>query len=305
MLAEIRKVRMNNRKIWITIVACGLNVGVRLEAQTPACQAPSSKEIDQARTFIALSDKIEDFSLLRLVESAQENEACYWRLTFAKGSSERKRSAYLSPDRVYVSGDLYTLADDSLASRLIYSKNTAAELTDGSPPERGAANAKTTIVEFIDFQCPSCDVWDKEVKKRLDAKKLAGVKIIFRNFPLRGHDWAMSAAELAACAGDQRKDEFWVVHDYLTVYQTDINIDNIYSRVMSLMRKENGINQERLANCMEMHTMRPRIAADKELGRRNGVERTPTLFINGVLYSGALSLPAFTAILNATQEQVK
>src|SRR6185503_12656272 len=78
----------------------------------------------------------------------------------------------------------------------------------------GQATAKVTIVEFGDYQCPSCRMFWREVEPRLrkDYVDTGKVKLVFRDFPIvRDHPEAMLAAMAVDCAGEQSK--YWQYHD--------------------------------------------------------------------------------------------
>lgn len=79
-------------------------------------------------------------------------------------------------------------------------------------PVLGATDAKVTIIEFSDFECPYCRRVQPTLKRLL--KEYEGqVRLVFRDFPLSFHKNAQKAAEAAQCAGDQEK--FWPYHDKL------------------------------------------------------------------------------------------
>ena len=77
-------------------------------------------------------------------------------------------------------------------------------------PAKGPKDAKVTIVEFSDFQCPYCGR-GRKVMEEVIAKYGNKVRVVFRDFPLSFHDKAQKAAEAGQCANDQGK--FWEMHD--------------------------------------------------------------------------------------------
>lgn len=80
-------------------------------------------------------------------------------------------------------------------------------------PSKGPANAKITLVEYSDFECPFCVRGYSTVKQIMEAYP-KDVRIIFRQFPLiQIHQNAQKAAEASLCANDQGK--FWEYHDKL------------------------------------------------------------------------------------------
>ena len=77
-------------------------------------------------------------------------------------------------------------------------------------PSKGPKDAKVTIVEFSDFQCPYCGR-GRKVMEEVVAKYGNKVRVVFRDFPLSFHDKAQKAAEAGQCANDQGK--FWEMHN--------------------------------------------------------------------------------------------
>lgn len=89
----------------------------------------------------------------------------------------------------------------------------AKKIDAGNSPAKGPANAKVTIVEFSDFQCPFCIRAIPTVQKILGAYK-NDVRLYYKHFPLTSiHPFAQKAAEASECAKDQNK--FWEYHDKL------------------------------------------------------------------------------------------
>jgi len=91
----------------------------------------------------------------------------------------------------------------------------AKKIELGKSPSEGATNAKVTIVEFSDFQCPYCIRAYPTVKQILQTYK-NDVKIYFKQFPLINlHPYAEKASEASLCALDQGQDKFWQFHNKL------------------------------------------------------------------------------------------
>src|SRR5260221_113503 len=91
-------------------------------------------------------------------------------------------------------------------------------------PSWGPANAKVTIVEFSDFQCPYCEMFFQRTYPLLQKNYGDKVRFVFRNYPISGlHPDADRAAYAAACAKEQNK--FWEYHDVLFKNQNDLSRD--------------------------------------------------------------------------------
>lgn len=143
---------------------------------------------------------------------------------------------------------------------------------DGAPV-RGAPMAAVTIVEFSDFQCPFCGRAHPVLAESL--AELGGkVKLIFKHFPLSGHERGMPAARAAVAA--QRQGKFWEMHDLLFEHQRALGDAELLGYAKRL-----GLDMERFQADIVSAEVQAQIDADKEEGVRLGVDSTPTIIING------------------------
>ncbi|MDB5048171.1 MAG: oxidoreductase [Fibrobacteres bacterium] len=146
----------------------------------------------------------------------------------------------------------------------------------GTSKVQGPENAAVTIVEFSDLQCPYC----AQTAPILDSIAHAypnDVKIVFKHFPLSFHPQAKAAAAAAIAAGKQGK--FFEFRYKVAPHFRDLK-DSVYLGVA----KELGLNMEKFKKDM---VLSPEVAQvldeDMSLGRKIGVEGTPTIFVNGRL----------------------
>jgi len=143
----------------------------------------------------------------------------------------------------------------------------------------GAANAPVTLVEYGDFECPSCrKAWPmvKELQRRLGKN----LRFVFRNFPLtKLHPNAEHAAEAAEAASAQGA--FWQMYDRLFERQFALEDDNLIEYASEL-----GLDADRMRVALEGGTYRARVKEDVLSGLKSGVNGTPTFFINGERYDG-------------------
>jgi protein-disulfide isomerase len=153
----------------------------------------------------------------------------------------------------------------------------AAERVDipiGSSPVRGRADAKVTVVEFSDFQCPACGHAEPTVQAM--QKQLGdGVKLVWKNLPLEMHPFARQAAEAALAAGAQGR--YWEMHDKLFANQNALDRASLdkYARELRL-------DLARFHKALDTHAFAAAVDADLALAQKLGVQATPTLFIDGV-----------------------
>jgi hypothetical protein len=90
----------------------------------------------------------------------------------------------------------------------------------GDAPVKGNPNAKLTLIEFSDYQCPFCRRHAENTLPSLDKEYIATGKVryVFHDFPLEAiHPQAFKAAEAAHCAGEQQK--YWEMHGRLFANQ--------------------------------------------------------------------------------------
>jgi protein-disulfide isomerase len=160
----------------------------------------------------------------------------------------------------------------------------------------GPANAPVTLVEYGDFECPSCrKAWPmvKELQRRLGDK----LRFVFRNFPLtKLHPNAQHAAEAAEAAAAQGA--FWQMHDRLFERQFALEDDNLFEYATEL-----GLDADRIRAALGGGTYRARIKEDVLSGLKSGVNGTPTFFINGERYDGVHGTePLFDALQAAAAQ---
>lgn len=144
-------------------------------------------------------------------------------------------------------------------------------------PMRGKPNAKVTLVEFSDFQCPYCSKAVPGVEALLKAYP-DDVKFYFLHYPLSFHKSAMPAAIASVCAGKQ--DKFWEFYDKLFANQ-----QNLQDGFFKSTAKDLGLDESKFVACLEDPATRDRVQKDLDQGNSAGVEGTPSFFINGAPYS--------------------
>lgn len=158
-------------------------------------------------------------------------------------------------------------------------------------PARGPNDAKITIVEFSDFQCPYCSKAEDSISQVME--RYAGkVRIVFRHFPLSFHQQAPKAAEASACADEQGK--FWEMHKQLFANQSKLAIDDLKAHATAI-----GLDGAKFNECLDSGKMKAKVDADMKAGQEAGVSGTPAFFINGKLLSGALPFAEFEKVINA------
>ena len=171
------------------------------------------------------------------------------------------------------------------------------EVEEGSSPRWGAADAKVTIVEFSDFQCPYCKQ-GAEILKQIKNKYGKKVTVVFKNFPLPFHTNAKGAAIAALCANEQGSDKFWRLHDFMFANQAALTRDALKEAVGNAGNKL-GLDKSKFASCLDSNKYLKAVEADMEAGRKVGVKSTPTFFVNGMIVNGARPMAEFSELIDA------
>lgn len=166
------------------------------------------------------------------------------------------------------------------------------EINVGDAPAVGNSDAKVTVVEFSDFQCPFC-AKGADIIKSLKKKYGNKVRFVFKNFPLPFHNQAEGAAVAGLCANEQSTDLFWKMHDAMFADQTKLDVDSLKATA-----KKNGVKADQFNKCLDENKYLAKVQADMEEGRKIKVKSTPTFFINGQLINGAQPLEVFTEIID-------
>lgn len=149
----------------------------------------------------------------------------------------------------------------------------------------GNMNSKVIMIEYGDYQCPGCGT-AAPVIKQITEKYKDKMGFIFRNFPLySAHPNALAAATAAEAAGKQGK--FWEMHDALYTNQNAWNqlSSNDRSDYFVQLASSIGADGDKIRENFSNTNIRKKIDFDAALGKKAGVSSTPSIFINGKLYS--------------------
>ncbi len=160
---------------------------------------------------------------------------------------------------------------------------------------RGDKNAKITLVEYSDFECPYCSAFAPTTDQILAANK--DVRLVYRHFPLSFHPQATPAAEAAECAGEQGK--FWEFHDALFANQDSLG-EAFYKETATTL----GLNVTKFEDCRSSDRMLAKVQKDAQEGGAAGVTGTPGSFLidedgNAQAIKGALPAASIQAMIDA------
>jgi protein-disulfide isomerase len=182
-------------------------------------------------------------------------------------------NVFISKDgKTLIQGQMFDTAGDP------YAENRAKIHLEGSP-SKGPADAKVTVVEFADFECPHC----RELHEVLGTieKRYPQVRVVYKDYPLTEiHEWAETAAIGARCAYMQSPAAFWKVHDAIFDNQDLISAENIWDKLNDFAAKA-GLNADTFKACMASPEAKQAVDASRNEGVALGVNSTPTVYVNG------------------------
>ncbi len=158
--------------------------------------------------------------------------------------------------------------------------NLATSLLAGTPPTLGSPSASVTIVEFGDYQCPTCGEWfqNQEASVIQNIVNTGKAKLVWRDFDFYGPD-SVSASEAAYAAGDQG--QFWQFHDLL--FQSQQTPNNGWASRQNLVKfaQQLGLNVSEFTQDFNSGQNDSLINSNHALGVQAGVTETPTFFLIG------------------------
>lgn len=184
-------------------------------------------------------------------------------------------------------GAIYYKVDSSKQKPIALAPGTELPKSEGYL--RGDPNAPVSIIEFGDFECPTCQrfatLTEPDVRKRIVDAGLASFR--FYDFPIPSHANTMSASLAAACADHQGK--FWEMHDAIYEGQMEWNSQATTNpkKVLAEYVKRLGMDEAAWNACFDSQKDVARIEAHRAAGTALGVNGTPTMVINGQMYMQA------------------
>jgi protein-disulfide isomerase len=175
------------------------------------------------------------------------------------------------------SGTLLYRAKRQQLKTIPESESILAKTNTNSAHIRGNPDAPVTLEEFGDFQCPPCGKFSEFVEELLKEYN-SRLRLVFRNFPLSGHEHAREAALAAEAAGLQGK--FWEMHDTLyreqETWTKAPNVRELFESYAGTI----GLDVAQFKKDIDGDKARERVDSDRALADFLGVKATPTLFIN-------------------------
>jgi protein-disulfide isomerase len=158
-------------------------------------------------------------------------------------------------------------------------------------PVTGPADARITLVEFSDFQCPYCSKAIAQIYATLKAYP-NDVRLIFKQYPLVELHPAAAIAAAAALAA-HRQGKFWEMHDVMFANRARLSRQSILA-----WANEIGLDMQRFTADLDSDAIKTAVLRDQADGDKAGVEGTPTVFLNGQRYNGDLAPDAFKPVID-------
>lgn len=169
-----------------------------------------------------------------------------------------------------------------------------AKMSAGDVPSYGPADAKVTVVEFSDFQCPYCSLAATAVNE-VKAKYGDRVRFVFRQYPLNFHEQAHLAAQASLAANAQGK--FWEYHDKLFANQKALGRPELEKYAEEL-----GLDMDAFRKALDDGTYKATVDGELTLGGEVFVEGTPTMFVNGVRVANATDVASISSAIDKALE---
>ena len=172
----------------------------------------------------------------------------------------------------------------------------------GRPGRGGTEAAPVQIVNFDDLECPFCARLHQSIFPALTERYGDKVRIVYKDFPIEQHPWALRAAVDSNCLAAQSVPGYWAEVDYIHAHGNDLGGDPKDPKAEKTLARANdqldAITREQAAAhkadlpqlnaCLAKQDLTA-VNASKHLGESLGIEATPTFFINGAKFDGAVS----------------
>ena len=167
----------------------------------------------------------------------------------------------------------------------------------GRPSRGGSVKAPVQIVGFDDLECPYCAKMHAQIFPALTQRYGDKVRIVYLDFPISQHPWAMRAAIDVNCVGEQNPDGYWNLVDYIHAHASELGgtehslqkANDSLDQLALDEAKKDKLKEPEVQACIKKQDQ-ARVKASLKTGEELEVEATPDLFINGEKFEGAYPL---------------
>ncbi len=271
---------MFQKKFIVGVVATALSALSCLAQTSKPPAAPASPTPDEAQILKTTEAFVRnlfswgpDFKL-KVGPLGQSTASDFYVVPLAVTFNDRTDNGevYVSKDgKTLFRGEMFDMAIDPYAAG-------RAKLHIEGNPVKGPSDARVTLVEFGDFECPNCRQLEPVLKTLFDKYKL---RIVFKDFPLEQvHPWAKTAAIGGRCAFLQSPEAFWKLHDAIYGNQESITPENVWDK-LNEYAAQSGLNADAFKTCLSSPEAAKAVEANQQDGLALNVSGTPTVFVNG------------------------
>lgn len=217
------------------------------------------------------------------------------KVTFSSDKGSQDQDAWVTQDgKSLIVGRTFDMSIDPF-------KENLAKMNLQGAPATGTLDAKVTIVEYTDFQCPFCsraNVTVEQLMKEYQGK----VKLVYKSLPLNIHNWAEDAAVAGACIAEQNNDAFWNFAHYAFENQKDLTKETLKDKVLALAT-QNKLNADKLKACIDSRSTLPKVQSDQKEAQNLGFNSTPSFVVNGRPVVGAVPIEQFRQVIDEALAQ--
>ena len=284
------------RAVLLVFLLC---LGCAAQSNTPASNAELNRRIAlRIREHFQVPSKVEIVVGERKPGDLPGYDSL--QVTFITGDKKTPYDFLISKDNNTVGR--FTKLDVSAAA------DPMSKIDLAGRPVRGNPDAKVLVVNFDDFQCPYCAAMHASILESILKPYGDRIKLVYKDYPLPFHPWAMHAAVDANCLAAQSADAYWGFADYLHTNLDKIQGPRSAKRGVDDQMKDvdqvaldqaaqHKLDNAKLAACMKTADQKAIEASIKE-GDALGVDGTPTMFINGEKVDGAVPPEELRVVLD-------
>jgi protein-disulfide isomerase len=161
---------------------------------------------------------------------------------------------------------------------------------------RGPKDAKVTIVEYSDFQCPFCTKGYTTLETEVLPAYQDKVRFCYKHLPLPFHPWAEPAAIAMECVKAQSADAAWNVYKGYFEKQKEVTPANVKEKALEFAGA--GVDKAKFDKCYDGKETADKVKADKNEATSLGLTGTPSFVINGRMVKGAQPAANFKAVID-------
>jgi protein-disulfide isomerase len=253
-------------------------------------------ETEAHRQGITLEQLLQREVDSKVKDPSEDQLQVYYEGLDAKEPYDKMRDKIRDHIRETRASKLRTAYIESLRSKANIMVELAPPLanvdTENAAAIEGRRDAPIQLVEFADYQCPYCQKVNQDVVKLLEEYK-GNVAVIYKDFPLPMHPHAEKAAEAARCAGEQGK--FWEYHNLL-FKDKKLEAPDLKQEAKAL-----NLDSAKFDKCLDSGEEEARVKKDQDEGGKLGLSGTPSFFLNGHYFSGAVD---YTTLHQMVEQQL-